>query len=300
MSVDPGGAMPGGGVGGGGVPGGGVRVGAVRGGAVPGHSSSGAADDGRADPRLVAALAADDGSPAARSEVLAALVGARVFLALAARAVDRERAPVAEPVRESGAQLSLLSLRVDSGARALPVFADGHQVQRWQECARPRPVTGPLACATALEDSADVLLLDPLGAAIVVRGSALRELAAGRVPVAGAALSTRREQAGLSAGAPADPALVAALGRALAGEPVSAARLLAGPDGPALVVTLDASPTPAALVALADRVRQRLGPDLPPDGLDLAALPDDGRGEPVPLVGRPAPTRRPRLRLHPR
>ena len=44
---------------------------------------------------------------------------------------------------------------------------------------------------------------------------------------------------------------------------------------------------PAALAALAARLVERLGADLPPDGLDLARVPHDGPGLPVPVAGRP-------------
>lgn len=47
-------------------------------------------DDGSVDPRLAAALAAHDGSPASRAAVLAALAGARVFVAVRAEATSVE------------------------------------------------------------------------------------------------------------------------------------------------------------------------------------------------------------------
>ncbi len=242
------------------------------------------AEDGSPDPRLAAALLAHDGSAAAYGEVLAALTTARVFLALSARALATESAATAGLRQESAAQLSLLSLVSARGARALPAFLDGHQVQRWRPQARPVPVAGPLACRTALDDGAVALLLDPTGRALTVSGPALRELAAGRVPVPGADLSTRAAEIDLVAGPAAPPGLLAALTRALAREPVRAARLLAGPDGPVLGLVTDLPP--AGLAALADRVRLRLGSALPPDGLDLAAVPEDGPGEPLALPSR--------------
>ena len=264
----------------------------------------GAGDDGRPDARLVAALAAHDGSPAAVGEVLAALAGARVFLAVTAQALGTERSVTTGLRQESTAQLSLLSIRAPSGARALPAFADGLDVARWQAAARPRPVPGPLACRTAVEDGADVLLLDPRGAAVPIGGAALRELAAGRVPVPGSSLSTRRARPVPAAGPgpDVDPHLLPALARALAPEgDAVGATLLRAADGPLLVVHLRGAPDPARLAALAERVRDRLGPDLPAEGLDLTgvqgpATPAEvaalgaGPGEPVPLdaVRRPS------------
>ena len=190
-----------------------------------------AADDGTPDARLARALAADDGSPAARGEVLAALAGARVFLALAAQALGTEPSAVPGLRQESAAQMSLLSLVSSGGARALPAFADGHEVQRWRPDARPVPVPGPLACRTALEDGAQALLLDPAGAAVVVDGAALRESRPGgcRCPARGCRRGPARPSCrGTSS---ATPGLLAALAAAVAPEDVAAARLLAGRTG---------------------------------------------------------------------
>jgi len=265
--------------------------------------SAPAGDDGSADPRLLAAVAGADGSAAAEGELLAALAGARVFLALAAEALGHEPSAVAGLRQESAARMSLLSVLSPSGARALPAFLDGHQVQRWRPQARPVPAAGPLACRAVLEDGAQALLLDPLGTAVAVSGEPLAELAAGRVPVPGAALSTRRGQVELADGRPAAPALLAALSRALAPEGLQAARLLAGPDGPVLGVTPRTgagSPGPPELAALAARVRERLGDALPPDGLDLAVLPDGELGQRVPLPAAEQARRRRGLFRRPR
>lgn len=247
------------------------------------------ADDGSPDPRLQAALTAWAGEPRdrTRAEVLAALSGARVFLALAARATGAPRSAVAGVHQESGAEMALLSITRDDGARALPAFTDGHAVQRWRTEARPVPLAGPLACATAVQDGAAGLLLDPHGPAFVVSTGELESLAAGRVPVAGAALSTRRTTAVLGPpSGPVDAVLLSALGAALAGEQVRSAELLDGPDGPVLGVVPTGRPDPAALTALAARVAARLGPALPPDGLDLTAVAQPGQGQPVPLRRR--------------
>ena len=246
-------------------------------------------DDGRPDARLAAALADWDRrrDAASRAEALAALSGARVFLALSARATGTHVDEGTGLVAERGAEMALLSVVAPDGARALVAFADGHAVQRWRAEARPVPVPGPQACATALEDRAAALLLDPPGAALAVTPAELAALAEGRVPVPGTGLSTRRTEAALAAPAsPPDPALLAGLRDALAGEPVRAARLLDGPDGPVLGVVPDGAPDAAALAGLAARVAQRLGAVLPADGLDLAVVPPDGPGTEVPLRRR--------------
>ena len=263
----------------------GQGAGPAAGGGLPVPAASG--DDGAPDARLTAAVVAvEEGSASAEGELLAALAGARVFLALAAQELETEQSELTGLRQESSAQMSLLSVVSASGARALPAFLDGHQVQRWRPEARPVPASGPLACQAVLEDGAQALLLDPLGAAVPVSGEALRELAAGRVPVLGAALSTRRAEVELEEGPPVPPALLAALSRALAPEGLDAARLLAGPDGPVLAVTRRAALPPSELAALAARVRDRLAGDLPAAGLDLAVLPDGPAGQRVPLPRR--------------
>jgi hypothetical protein len=140
------------------------------------------------------------------------------------------------------------------------------------------PLSGREACAAALDDGAVAVLLDPPGAALPVSGPDLRELAAGRVPVAGAPLSARRTTDELTTPADAAPGVLAAVGERLRREPVRAARLLAGPDGPVVGVVPDGHLDAGALAALAARVLPGL-----PAGLSLAVVPADGPGVPVPL-----------------
>jgi SseB protein N-terminal domain len=244
----------------------------------------GVPDDGAVDPRLAVALASHDGTPAARAEVLAALAGARVFVAVRATATSEQTAPVTGLRQESTAELALLCLRSAAGALAVPVFSDGHAVQTWQPDARPVPLRGPDACGAARDQGADVLLVDPAGAAFAADADELRALADGYVPVTGSAgLQVRRGEAALrTPDAPVPPALVAALGEALRDEPVTSARLLQGPDGLVLGLVgpgLD----PPALAALAGRLLERTRAVLPPDGLDVARV-GEGKAAGVPLV----------------
>jgi hypothetical protein len=225
-------------------------------------------DDGRADPALVAALTAWAGQPstAGRARVLAALASARVFAAVQARSTAEHVDPGTGLRAESTAEMALLTLAGSSG-RALPVFLDVPSVTGFADGARPVRLQVPEACAAALDDGAVAVVVDPPGAGLVLGAGELRELAAGRVPVPGAALSARTTSAALTTPAEPDPQLLAALAVALEGEPVRAARLLDGPDGPVLgVVPRDS---------------------LPPAGLaDLAVVPPEGPGAPVPLRRR--------------
>jgi len=234
-------------------------------------------DSGLADARLAAALVGWDDRPDAASaaEVYAALAGARVFAAI-----------TATPAAGSGAQMAVLTLRGSAGGRALPAFLDVEAVVRFHTGARPKALSGPDAGAAALADGAVAVLLDPPGAAFVVTGAQLADLAAGRVPIAGTSLSSRRTTDTLTHPTQADPILLAALVEALEHEPVRAARLLAGPDGPVLGLVPRHPLDAAALAGLAARLRPRLGGALPTAGLDVALVGAEGPGLPVPLKTR--------------
>ena len=240
-------------------------------------------DDGGPDPRLAAALGAGAGTPLARAEVLAALADARVFCAVTADATGREPAPTTGLRAESGARVAVVLLEAAGGARALPVFPDLASLRRWRLDLRPAPLSGSQACAAAVDEGAEAVLVDPAGAAVALSSSELGALARGWVPVSGTALAARRTTRELRPPpGPADPALIAALRTALHGEPLLLeARLLEGLDGPVLGVVPDRPLEPAVLAALAGRIAARLGRALPSEGLDLAVVAADGPGERV-------------------
>lgn len=241
-------------------------------------------DTGQADPRLAAALGAyaATGTAAARAEALAAMAGARLFAAVTAISTA-EHVEAATGLRaESTAEMALLSLVGSAGGRAVPLFLDAGAAVGFRPGARPVPLPGPGACAAALEDGAVAVLVDPPGAALVVTGAELRELAGGRVPVAGAPLSTARTAVALTVPLEADDVLLRAVAAALHGEPVRSARLLAGPDGPVLGVVTDGALPAGELAALAARVLPRTGVA----DLAIAAVPADGPGLAVPLPRR--------------
>ena len=246
-------------------------------------------DDGRPDPRLDAALAAWSATPTsgARAEVLAALAGARIFVAIRAKSTAEHLDSGTGLRAESSAELALLSIVGSAGGRAVPLFLDVGSAVGFRAGARPVPLPAPAACSAALDDGAVAVLLDPAGAALAVTGAELAVLATGRVPIAGTGLSSRRTSASLTTPDQVDPALSAALARALRGEPVRAARLLQGPD--ALVLGVVGDLDAAALAALASRVLRQVRTVLPPEGLDVAVVPAAG-------PGRPIPVRRPRFR----
>jgi hypothetical protein len=234
------------------------------------------ADTGSADPALAAALEQwrGDPGPRTRARALAALSTARLFAAVTARSTA-EHVDAGTGLRaESTAEMSLVTLAGSTG-RGLPAFLDVPSVTGFVDGARPVRVSAQEICRAALDDGAAAVVVDPPGAALVLAGSELAELAAGRTPVAGAGgLSTRRTTAAaLSTPERPDRELLAALRVALRGERVTG-RLLDGPDGPVLGVV--GVTDPAQLAALAARLQPRL-----PRPLDLAAVPSRGPGVPI-------------------
>ena len=93
----------------------------------------GAPDDGRADARLVAALAAHDGSAPRRAETSGRARGStrvqRAARHLHARARGRRDGAAGGVQRRDG---DAGPARVLPGGLAVPLFPDGHDVQRWQ------------------------------------------------------------------------------------------------------------------------------------------------------------------------
>ena len=262
-------------------------------------------DSGAADPRLRQALSAwtargttstghaATGTAALTAEVHASLAGARVFVAITATSTATSTAEhVSENTglrAESSAEMALLTILGSAGDRALPVFLDAAGAVAFRPGARPVPLPATDVCAAALQDGVVALLLDPPGAAFPVIGASLADLAAGRVPIAGTALSARRVVVALTSPREVDPGLVRAVGKALQDEPVRAARLLDGPDGPVLGLVPERSLDAAALAALAARVLPRLEGSLPGGGIDVTVIPQSGPGRAVPLGRRSAP-----------
>jgi hypothetical protein len=214
--------------------------------------------------------------------VLAALTGARLFVVITATSTAEHIEESTGLRAESSAEMALVSVVASDGARAIPVFADTAALRRWRLDVRPVPVSTEYLARAALDDGAAALLVDPGGAGVVLRRPDLIALAAGYVPVSGAALAVRRAAVVLTTPAePPPPDLLAALARALRPERLRAARLLDGPGGLVVGIVPREPLDPAELTALAQRVMARLGSALPPAGLDLAVVPLSGPGQPV-------------------
>jgi hypothetical protein len=134
-------------------------------------------DDGRADPGLAAALASYDGSPASRARALAVLGGARVFVAITATSTAEHVEGGTGLRAESSAEMALVSLVASDGERAIPAFLDAVTLVGWRPEFRPVPVRGRELARAALADDAAAVLLDPGGAAVIVRRDDLAAMA---------------------------------------------------------------------------------------------------------------------------
>jgi hypothetical protein len=235
-------------------------------------------DTGTSDARLSAALAAHDGTAPRHAALLAALVDGRVLAAITATSTA-EHVETGTGLRaESSAEMAVVLVAGPDGSRALPVFTSTDVLTRWRLDVRPVALSGPEAAQAALDEGAVALLVDA-----VVPVPELADLAAGWVPVLGSSLATRTGPVTLSTPRQVPAGLVDALREALAPERLRSARLLEGEEG--LVLGVVAPLDPAGLAALAHRVVGRLGSALPPEGLDLTAVPARGPG--VEVLRRP-------------
>jgi hypothetical protein len=136
-------------------------------------------DDGAADPQLAGALHLYDGSDPARAATLAALAGARVFVAITATATAEET--TSSGLRaESSAEMALVSLVASDGERAIPAFLDVAALARWRVDFRPVAVLGRDLARAALDDGAAAVLVDPAVTGFVVRRDELAALTSPR------------------------------------------------------------------------------------------------------------------------
>lgn len=150
-------------------------------------------DDGSADPALVDLLAACHAGNATRQAVYAALAGQRVLapvVAVLGESADAgTNAGGVQLRRDKDSDMALVTLVAGDGAKALPVFTSTESLAAWSAAtglpdARPVPIVLAKAAAAALQEDADVLVLDPgTGGQFSLTGGALRTFAAGRTPL---------------------------------------------------------------------------------------------------------------------
>lgn len=150
------------------------------------------ADDGSADEALTGALAAHRRGELDRYALYPLLAGKRVLAPVVALLGESESAGEgvggAPLRRDKDSEMALVTLIASDGAKAVPVFTSTGKLAVWGAtagfpAARPVPVSVEKAAAAALQEEADVLLLD-LGTdeQFELAGAALRAFAAGLVP----------------------------------------------------------------------------------------------------------------------
>ena len=142
-------------------------------------SSPFAGDDGRADAALAAALGEVSAGRAGVAVVVQALAHARVLVPVLAELESCEAGEHGVAV-DKRASAGIVALRAPDGRTALPVFSSVAALAEWSAQARPVPVAGPRAAASALQEGWEVMVVDPAGAQVPVPRPAVVALAMGR------------------------------------------------------------------------------------------------------------------------
>jgi hypothetical protein len=178
-------------------------------------------DNGAADPRVAAALAAYQAGQGSEQAALTALATARMLVPVVAVLADDSAAgPSAADSsaanRDKNSQMVLPTLIGRDGRPAVLAFTSVDTLARWRANARPVPAETGRVCRAAVADGCAVVIDVAGPVPLAVEGARLEALAAGQpVPPAHE-----------------DPDLRAAIGAALAGEPVIGGFTLA-PSQPA-------------------------------------------------------------------
>lgn len=170
--------------------------------------------------------------PRTRARLHAALAAATVYVPIIATATALGEQGGLTVEKET--EMSLVTLVGTGGRTALPVFSDLDEMTAWRRDVRPVAVSVREACASALAEGHDTVVLDVAGARWVLTDAEISAHAQGYLPVAGDdRVSTRTLPGGLELTAlePVPAPLVAvepALRQVLSSAPlVAAAWLLA-------------------------------------------------------------------------
>src|SRR3954471_4055597 len=114
---------------------------------LPGTTPAAPDDDGAADPRLLAALSADDAA-----QISVTMLSVRLLVPV-----------VALPVDGGDAEMAVPALVAADGRRALPVFSSYDALRAWRADARPVPMPGARVVAGAVAEHYDGVVLDVAG-----------------------------------------------------------------------------------------------------------------------------------------
>lgn len=138
-------------------------------------------DDGAADPRLAAALQAHAAGTAGLGAVVAAMAGSRLLVPVVAALGEGGTSPETGLTVDKSADMAMVTLKGRDGRVALPAFSSVATLTAWDPAARPVPVEARRAALAAVDEGADVVVLDVAGpVSLVVPRPAVWALAQGR------------------------------------------------------------------------------------------------------------------------
>lgn len=122
-----------------------------------------AGDTGQADAALLAALAAvqrDPFEPRMHTAVVTALTGARVYAPILPTAVEHSSDERGH-VTDNKSEMAMVRLASEDGRECVPCFTDIPTLTAWHPQARPVPVEAERLAAAAVEESAELVVVDP-------------------------------------------------------------------------------------------------------------------------------------------
>jgi hypothetical protein len=117
-------------------------------------------DDGGTDARFTAAVRELAEGRGSEQAVIASLAVARVFIPIVAQLAEQT---VGENglVSDKESDMALVTLQAPDGRRALPVFTNAAALSAWHPEARPVAVYAARAALSAVEEEAQLMVLDP-------------------------------------------------------------------------------------------------------------------------------------------
>lgn len=144
-----------------------------------GHGHLFPGDTGEVDTALGSALAARSRGEADEAQVIAALAAARIFVPVVAE-VSASTLTDDGLVADKEADMALVRLSSRGGRSVQPVFGSDTDLTQWHRQARPVAADARRAALAAVQDGAQMLVLNPGAAApFVVRRPALWAIAQG-------------------------------------------------------------------------------------------------------------------------
>ncbi|WP_019158781.1 SseB family protein [Brevibacterium senegalense] len=127
------------------------------------HSNPFAGDTGEADPGLLEALravAAQPLEPQRHQRVLSALAGARLYAPILPTVLE-QTVDDRGLMHDNSSEMAMVRLTSGDGREATPAFTDIPALTAWHPDARPVPIEAERLGAAAVEEGAQLVVLDP-------------------------------------------------------------------------------------------------------------------------------------------